>query len=271
MPDLYFHIGLHKTGTSWLQAVFFPSLEGIEVHRTRSEKHIRALAGSEGRHLITHEAMGGRLASHKAPGTYRQCLLKGLELIRQVSLTPRVIVGFREQNAWINSAYCQKAKKEAVNPEHYLSTYAPNELCWQEVLSLVDKTATETFPFLYEELSSDPAALVEDMCRFLDVGPPADMHELLKKRVNLSPRTKFGQRVARPFFNLSYQFDRVGLRTKPLRELGARFGVRMDRYGTQPKEINLDVATAKLWREDWASLVRQVGKRRNRPLIGCLQ
>jgi hypothetical protein len=267
MPNLYFHIGLHKTATGWLQKILFPRLEGIQVHETRSERDIRILAGSEGRHLITHEGMSGKLARDKEPGTYRQRLLSSLELIREVSPAPCIMVGFREQRAWINSAFSQKAKKAAIDQETYLRTYAPNELCWREVLNLVEKTAAQTFPYLYEEFSSDPAALINDMCRFLGVTPPVDLDRLLQERVNLSPRTDFGQRIAQPFFKLSYSLDRLGLRTKPLRNLGARLGARIDGYGARQREIDIDTATEKLWREDWAGLVRQVSELRNRQFV----
>jgi hypothetical protein len=268
MGELFFHIGLHKTGTTWLQTCLFPNLTNLKFHCPRKIEEIRNSAIGDGRQLISHEGMSGKLSFKKSPGFCRQRLLQNLELITEMDSKARILIGFREHRAWINAAFAQQAKKKnAVDPAHYLLTFSREDLCWQEVLALVERSAGAVFPYLYEELITAPHALVEDMCGFLGCDPPANVDFLIKTRANVSPRTEFGQRISRQFYRLQRLTGRVRLYEKltMLRGVGATLGASLDRFGS-PIMIEFNPTMASDLREDWSALVKKVSAIRSRQL-----
>ena len=107
------------------------------------------------------------------------------------------------------------------------------------------------FPFLYEELSHAPHALVGDLCRFLKTEVPANLSEVLRVRENASPRSQAGQLLSRPFFQVSYALEKfTPIKARRLRELGARLGTRLDE-NFAPLQIDLDQDMARELRKDW--------------------
>ena len=254
---LVFHIGLHKTATTWFQSALFPSFSEFGLCLERKPARI-IKAAQQGPLIVSDEGLCGTLSELKSPGDYRARMMRGLAVIREVAPGEPVIVGFREQRAWINAAYHQKAKKRPVDPAQYLSTFSLQDLMWRETLRLIEDEGGPVFPFLYEEMLSDPKALVTDLCAFLKCAPPANLEALLQRRTNQSPKTSLGQAISRPFFNLSYRLGRGRDRSRQFREFGARIGSCFDKWGRPLPRIEFDPAMSQALHEDWAMLTERV-------------
>jgi hypothetical protein len=124
----------------------------------------------------------------------------------------------------------------------------------------------KVFPFLYEELSHAPQALVGDLCRFLKTEVPANLSEVLRARENASPRSQAGQLLSRPFFQVSYALEKfTPIEARRLRELGARLGTRLDE-NFAPLQIDLDQDMERELRKDWETLLRRMSAIRGRDL-----
>jgi hypothetical protein len=264
--DVFFHIGLHKTASTWFQRHLFPNLAGVNCLVT---KHIAEIAkpGVDGPILIvSHESLSGTLSSEKQPGDNKKRLTKTLGSIAAVAPGAPIIIGFREHGSWLSAAFAQKAKKQGVQLTRYVATFSREDLSWCRSLDLIEDGHRSVFPFLYEELSYAPEALIDDLCRFLGTEIPANLAELLAVRENASPRSKAGQILSRPFFQTSYALRSfTSINTKSLREFGGRLGTRIDQHFA-PLEVGLDQDMAQDLRRDWERLLERIGDRRSRDL-----
>ena len=268
-PSVFFHIGLHKTGSTWFQRALFPDLPNVEVQRTRKFSIIEKLVAKKRPKIliISHEGMTGSLNMQQSFGDRGKRLRDSIARISEFHSCAGIIIGFREQTSWINSAYAEKAKKRPLSAVEYLSSYSPDDLSWCKILAAADRAPVPVFGFLYEELNSDPSALVADLCRFLGTTEPSNLSEILAKRENLSPRGDLGRRASRVFFTISRILKPIPFLSnakRPLRSLGSKFGARLDRHSVPAPTIAFDDALAKLLQGDWSKLVEIVGERRGR-------
>jgi hypothetical protein len=265
MERVFFHIGLHKTATTWFQRHLFPNLAGIECRRSKRIEALGLHRPNGPTLLVTHESLSGMLASDKQPGDSKRRLLESLSRIAAVARGAPIIVAFREHGSWLGAAYAHKAKKEGVDFSRYKQTFSKDDLSWCRSLDLIEETSPRIFPFLYEELVASPESLIADLCRFLDTPTPANLRQLLGRRENPSPRSSQGQAVSRPFYRISHMLDRIpGVDTKALREFGARFGARFDDRSATRGKTNLEPDLSAELRHDWQELLIRIGRHRGR-------
>lgn len=274
MPDrIFFHIGLHKTATSWLQNHLFPNLDGVKVLRAQHFEEISRYIRDGGPEtlLVSHEEMGGTIGRRREPGDSERRLKETLAAIAVAAPHAAIIIGFREHSAWLHSACSQRAKKHPTKLDSYAESFSADELSWCRILGLIEASCDAVFAFLYEELPHSPHALVDDLCRFLGVKPPSDLDDLLDVRENPSPRSLQGQLLSRSFYRLSRRLAKI-TNTKisdapiayRLRKYGFRLGAHFDRYFPAYHHVPFNADTARVLRQDWANLLSLVGERRGR-------
>jgi hypothetical protein len=266
MDNVFFHIGLHKTATTWFQHHLFPNLAGVKCLVTKRIADIAEPIGDPSIRVVSHESLSGTLSSEKRPGDNKRRLAETLASIAAAAPGAPIIIGFREHESWLAAAYAQKAKKQGVRLEDYIATFSPDDLSWCRSLDLIEEGNRSVFAFLFEELSYAPEALIDDLCRFLGTEAPANLNELLRVRENASPRSQAGQLLSRPFFQFSYALKRyTSIDTKSLRDLGARLGTRLD-HTFAPLDLGLNQDIARKLRADWERLLQRVGERRGHDL-----
>ena len=98
--NLIFHIGLHKTGTTYLQSHLFKKLDvnlirGWESHRDLLKKSHKR------RTLISDEGISGDFMSDN----YDKIFYENLNKISKWYNNPFIIFGIREQSKFIISLY----------------------------------------------------------------------------------------------------------------------------------------------------------------------
>jgi hypothetical protein len=263
---VYFHLGLHKTATSWLQRQVFPGL-GLSVYRTRKFEKIEQLAvnGAAGAILVSHEGLGGRISDEKAPGDALAVFTSTIERITAIHKNSKVLIGFREHADWINSAYAQRGKKHLVTPEQYRETYAIDDMLWMRRVELCDRYGLQSFLFLYEEFKHDPPTLIADLCNFLGAPLMKDIGVSLARRENPSPRTERGFRVSRAAYAVAEKLGRLPwINPKRLRASALRLGSHFDSEEAPPPRIILGPAEKTRLEEDWKDLVSLISERRCR-------
>ncbi len=267
-PHVFFHIGLHKTGTTWLQRALFPALSDVTTKRSRSLPKIKdAIANNDAVLIISHEGMSGSISTQKSPGDRDKRLRENIEKMSALNNCNGIIIGFREQLSWINSAYSEKAKKEPVLPESYLESFSPTELSWCKLLDAVGAARAPIFCFLYEELLHGPESLISDLCGFLGTPVPSNWSEISERRENRSPRGSLGQHASRALFSIARVLKNAPLISRakrPLRGVGSRLGTRLDRYSAPATAITFNDELAKELEADWNTLLSIVGERRGR-------
>jgi len=97
------HIGFPKTGTTYLQEVFFNSID--DVYMLRGWKSIRDVlkCPKEKVLLISDESFSGDIYSKK----WRESFDHNIDMISSQFNNPKIIVGFREQKSFLISSYTQ--------------------------------------------------------------------------------------------------------------------------------------------------------------------
>jgi hypothetical protein len=255
MSRVYFHIGLHKTASTWLQTRLFPSLDGVRLFRTRNLGQV-PLSGVE-TIIVSHEGLSGELRP-KSPGDRSVSLERHLAQIETLASDRAFIVGFREHRSWLQSAYAQKAKKDwAISRTNYVGSFSMEDLEWCRTLGSLERSSPLVFPFLFEELAKDPKSLVRDLCRFIGKDPPENVEALLRDPVGWSPKGRVGQFVASSLYRASGPY-----RTRMKRRF-YKFGILFDRY-LPPTPMPLDRDMAVGLKRDWDTLLTLIADRRGR-------
>jgi hypothetical protein len=263
--SLFFHVGLHKTGTTWLQDALFPTLPHVGLAKTRNlekvQDHVRK--AQKPILVISHEGMSGTISLRKTQNSRLMRTTETAASIRDLSANG-IIIGFREHTAWINSAYYEKAKARPVSAPQFMSMFATEELLWCDVLRLFEETETSVFAFFYEELVHRPADFISDLCGFLMTDSPVDVEGLLSQRVNPSPRTARGQFVSRLFLDLSDRLERLPTLRRKVRRWGANVGTLVDTPTHEATPIQFCPSVTEVLCRDWNNLVSLVERRRGR-------
>jgi len=131
LTDVFFHIGMHKTATTWFQQQFFPSLHGVQVLQYRHVAKIPYPSPDVPTLIVSHAGLSATLSVKKTPGTNTEWLAKTLRAIREWAPNSAIVVGFREHSSWLEAAYCNKAKKTwGMSRQAYLRTFSNGELSW---------------------------------------------------------------------------------------------------------------------------------------------
>ena len=101
---LYLHIGLHKTGTTFLQKAVFPLWQGIEYLPLDKLEYLTRMS-DEVDYLLSREGLSGQNWMHKKD--------RDLCIIRLARLFPdaRIIMSFRKHSGYIVSSYNQFLQK----------------------------------------------------------------------------------------------------------------------------------------------------------------
>ena len=112
---MFFHIGLHKTATTWFQRHLFPNLPGVNCLVTRRiaaspEPAAKLLDRSSSR----IKSLSGTLSSEKQPGDNKKRLTETLCLDRRGGAQCPIIIGFREHRSWLTAALrCRRPRSRA--------------------------------------------------------------------------------------------------------------------------------------------------------------
>lgn len=256
---IFFHVGLHKTATSWFQEVLFPNIAGIDVLKPEELSEIKSQANNPNPLIVSWEAMSGSLSPRKAPGSNSACLHKSLCCIHEMAPHAGIIIGFREHQAWLRAAAAQKAKyKWYVDKRTYVERFSREDLSWCSKLDAISLSFVSVFPFLYEEFTRNPMQMIDDLCDFLGKEPPDNLHTLIGQRRNSSPRSDLGQFVSRSLCMLAP-------RQKDWTRHSFRIGAWFDRFAPASEPV-IAPEIAKILRQDWVDLVNRVSDRRRRDL-----
>ena len=162
--EIFIHVGLPKTGTSWLQQNLFPK---INVHLIRKRKDFVNIPNN-GKILISIESLSG---SFRFPVDYRNYLAYGMKTVYPDA---KIIVGLREKDSWLKSMYNQGVKRGVFEEsfEEWKNNLDPRILDFDSYIKKLNELFDDVFVYRFEDFKKDKKKVIEDMCRFLDVEVP---------------------------------------------------------------------------------------------------
>ena len=155
--EVFFHVGLGKTATTYLQYQFFPKLRGIHyIQRTRYPKAHKIIAkDSSSRHLLSRE--------------FDQQLQEEIEKFAAHYPDTRAIVVFRRHDGWIASQYRRFAKngiqipfEEFFDIEKDAGLWKHADLDYRAKLSIIENTfSRKPLVLFYEDMRENPYAFFD--------------------------------------------------------------------------------------------------------------
>lgn len=101
MSNIYIHIGLHKTGTTFLQKDFFPKIPHTHFYRNIHEFLNNQV--NSGRVIISNESLEG----NPFLGNWLQSYKNNVHYISKIFHNPSIIIGFRKHDSFLLSLYKQ--------------------------------------------------------------------------------------------------------------------------------------------------------------------
>jgi len=161
--QIFYHVGLGKAASTYLQNQIFPKLEGIRYIPRDRYRGYRGLIdrSRDQRYLISREA------------AYR--LTQRLDEFAAFKADARIILVLRRHDGWIASHYRRYLKNGgSMNFERYADLDSPEPLVWGEgqmrfmpMIEAIEKRFNSSpLVLFHEELKTDPFTLIDKLCAF---------------------------------------------------------------------------------------------------------
>lgn len=182
MSEVFVHVGLHKTGTTWIQEEIFRKLNVAYTRRT----DLLAIPCSKGqKKIIAHEELSG----HPYYGRYEDRFAIA-DAIGRLFPSARIIVGFRDPSSWVKSLYSQYIRTGGWKSfEHFeKEIFDERFLQFEEYERYLKKKFDNVFVYRFEEIWADKSRFAKSLCDFL--GEPAVKVSDKKYRSSLKGRQK---------------------------------------------------------------------------------
>lgn len=218
MP-LVLHIGLHKTGTSFLQHQLFPYLsrngDRVEWSRPSVDECLRNMDGLSC--LISQENLSGRINERAASGASWQRFEDFVDAAKRRKIQPKVVLVVRPHLDWLKSAYMDRLKRGCrLSFKEYAAHFGDVDLSWCKRVSTLLDNFDDVLVLNYEVLRGDPEKFLNDLLTFLGMSHErgANRAQLFGARSNETPRSRFSlfaarlaySRTAKKVFQLPYRF-----------------------------------------------------------------
>jgi len=193
--SIVFHIGLHKTGTTFLQRAVFPKLDGIHV----VDQDIRKLFNSprENRLLVTHEGLSG----DPFEGAWWKEFKMYVRGISRLFPGSECILGFRRHDEMILSLYKQYLHEGGTRDVTELfaldgtGRIHPDELFFENRLEFAREHFSDVLVYTQNELRQDLTYFLKRVTEFLEIDLPTSNIEVESHNVGI--KTSFQARLLR--------------------------------------------------------------------------
>lgn len=185
--ELYIHVGLPKTATTYLQCRIFRTWENIEYlgkpfHITRLfnrlNKPLKKVL------LISAENILGKprdcYLKSKRNFSYTQMNVLALNNLGDIFPQAKIIIGFVKHEEFIESLYKQylrgggtKSLVEFYSPKSSTTLMNDKDFLYAPLIKTIEKCFTHS-PFIYlrEELKIVPSRLIADLADYMGIVPP---------------------------------------------------------------------------------------------------
>jgi hypothetical protein len=182
-PEVFFHLGLPKTASTYLQVMVFPRLQGIRYYRKKYFRHYAEIIGrgEDRRYLFSCE--------------FDKALEEKLRLIARDFPAAKIILVFRRHDRWIASKYKYYLRKHGhkdfgdfVDIEGTNGEWLYEDLCYRPKIELAEQLfAHPPLVLTHEALRSNPAEFNHKIESFLGCQPRPEGYKssVVKKAYSL--------------------------------------------------------------------------------------
>ena len=169
VSEVYIHLGLPRTGSTFLQRNVFPKLDLHYVSKpgTVSGGKFIDVRGKEGKFLFSNENWSGWLYKETSNERYAM-----LQWFKERYPDAHIMLCTRDTDAWLKSIKNNQWKKE---PNYDLEQYDRQMLDTDTYVKTINTLFKGNLIFDYDEFKKDNKAMVGKMCKWLDVPLPSDI------------------------------------------------------------------------------------------------
>jgi len=166
--EIVIHIGLHKTGTTFLQTEVFPKIPNIN-YQTKVDLATKVVPGKI--NLFSDENLDG--GSYRLFNTVEQRYTI-LENLHKLYPKAKIILCIRDKNTWFKSAYKQYiVAYKSCSFEEYKQRLDKGFLDFDTYIKELDKLWFDNvYVCHFEDLQKNPKQFVKGICDFIGVEPP---------------------------------------------------------------------------------------------------
>lgn len=176
MRRTFLHVGLHKTGTTFLQKNVFRTLSGIHVVHSGAVLKQLAECPRDSSLLVSDESLSGMPwgESRDRAGGWRRARELSLLNLAEFFPSAEILVCFRPHGDLIESLYRQYLHEGGtLRFEEFFGENCliqKQDLEFKPLLEMIEELfPNDPFVFSMDEIWSNPVALIRRMCVFLGV------------------------------------------------------------------------------------------------------
>ncbi len=180
-PEIYFHVGLGKVGSTYLQKRFFPLLKGIKYIPTSSyKKHSKRIieAGKHASYLVSRE--------------FDRQFEREVRWFTKTFPQAKIIIFFRKQDSWIASQYKRYVKNgwyhdfnQFLDLENDTGMWKKKDLYYLPMLQVIEECCTQKPLILfYDDMVNDLDGTLNRILNY--TGAHLDVGRVSKRRVHQS-------------------------------------------------------------------------------------
>jgi len=175
MKEIYIHVGLHKTGTTFLQENVFPF---CDINFFKKPAIIKTEL-KEGVNLISDEELS--IGPHR-----KNCIAERyvfIDNLKRLFPDAKIILCTREEQSWKESLYAQYIRYGGfLSKEDFLASIDAEYFKVDKYREYIEERFDEVLVCSFEELCADNDAYVQKICQFMGIETP----EYKKSRKNVS-------------------------------------------------------------------------------------
>ncbi|WP_067148375.1 hypothetical protein [Pseudotamlana agarivorans] len=190
--EIIIHIGLHKTGTTFLQKHVFPRIESLSVIRAWDTHRKIIEFNFKEKILITDEGISGDPWN----GSYLDEFKRNIRNVKRLYGDVKIIFGIRRHDEFILSLYKQYLHQKGYKDLSLLyhqddsGMLKQRDLFFYERIAMLKEMFSNVFIYSQETLKSRPSSFFKALFLFMDVSCYFNFDTLEKKEENKGVSTK---------------------------------------------------------------------------------
>ncbi len=200
---VYIHIGLPRTGTTWLQKKVFPKLTDVKLFTKYNTTHNRlnplfCNLKSEKINLISTESLSGFTGLMKDKKNMVNRFEKA-KILKKIYPNASIILVLRDKNGWTKSMYkryIHKSYRDFATFNEYKESIDEYDLDFESYVILLKSLFDDVLVLDFNLLKNDNRRFVKEICDFMDIEVP----KYSIKKINKSK--SFKDIKKREFINL---------------------------------------------------------------------
>lgn len=173
---VFIHLGLQKTGTTWIQLELFKKMNVFYTQDTRIESYIP----DDMKVVISAEWLAGIPYWNHIP-CMRYLIL---DKLKKLYPNARIIVGFRDKHEWIQSIYSQYIKNGGcLSYRIWLKFCFNNEyLDFDGYKKQIEKLFKKVYVYDFNDLKTDIDGFAKNLCGFIGEPIPDYNYKVYNKK-----------------------------------------------------------------------------------------